>query len=201
MFEISNTQRTTLFPASLFEAELQVSDETNLSWKTYIETHLNQTGEENLALTDTTLQTVEIFRPLVDTILHTAQGIMEHLGYEKQNLEVSALWGNRQLPNGRHRVHSHPNNWLSFCYYVETGQDDFLTFHDFRPEHVIPKISNYTDYNASNINISVHPKKLLIWPSWIKHEVIENPNYRISIGGNVRFPPMLEAGPHGCMAQ
>ena len=124
-----------------------------------------------------------------------------NIANEKQKLEVSGLWGNVQQPNGRHRVHSHPNNYFSFCYYVQTGGDDYLTFHDFRPEHIIPKIKTLNDHTASNFMEKVYPKKLLMWPSWVKHEVVENPNYRVSMGGNIRIPKVLEAGSHGCMAQ
>ena len=197
----TNKSRKTLFPTSLFECDIDVDNELNRDWRVYIEEHVGQTGSENLGLTPTNLQTVELFKPLVDTVIANAEEILELLGYEKQKLEVSGLWGNVQQPNGRHRVHSHPNNYFSFCYYVQTGHNDGLTIHDFRPEQIIPKIKNNNDHTASNVTISVYPKKLLMWPSWVKHEVIENPNYRVSMGGNIRIPALLEAGPHGSMAQ
>ena len=197
----TNKQRRTLFPTSLFECDVEVNDELNREWRVYIEEHVGKIGAENLGLTPTNLQTVELFKPLVDTVIANAEGILEVLGYEKQKLEVSGLWGNVQQPNGRHRVHSHPNNYFSFCYYAQTGNGDCLTFHDFRPEHIIPKIKVFNDHNAASYLIDVYPKKLLMWPSWVKHEVIENPNYRVSMGGNIRIPKVLEAGSHGCMAQ
>src|SRR5215216_1281254 len=57
---------------------------------------------------------------LVLCINGTTRRILRFLRIGYDNFEITGCWANRNAPGATHRMHSHPNNFLSGVYYVQT---------------------------------------------------------------------------------
>jgi len=83
-----------------------------------------------------TLHTLEEFRDLVSCVRRLAGGILRFLKVGYDAFEISACWATVLATGAVHRVHHHPNNYLSAVYYLRThpGADTInFTTHGARP--------------------------------------------------------------------
>jgi uncharacterized protein (TIGR02466 family) len=95
-------------------------------------------------------------------------------------------------PGASHKLHSHPNNFLSGVYYVRTGEGaDTINFHDPRSQASVirPPVVELTGENTDQVVVRVSDGMLLLFPSWLEHSVDANRSdkERISISFNLMF--------------
>ena len=111
--------------------------------------------------------------------------------------EITGCWAN-VLPRGAaHKMHSHPNNFLSGVYYVRTHPGaDTITFHDPRPQTAVirPPVVELTAENTDQVVVRVRDGTLLLFPSWLAHSVDANTSdeERVSVSFNVMFSAFAE---------
>ena len=91
-----------------------------------------------------------------------------------------------------HSAHSHPNNFLSGAYYVETQEGaDTIYFHDPRPQSGIirPPVTELTAENTDQVVVRVRNGSLLMFPAWLEHSVPSNTSNkrRVSVSFNLMF--------------
>ena len=96
-----------------------------------------------------------------------------------------------------HKVHSHPNNFLSDVYYVRVDAGaDHINSHDPRRQAAVirPPVVELTAENTDQVVVRVRSGTLLIFPSWLEHSVDANPNpaERISVSFNVMLSSFAE---------
>jgi len=96
-----------------------------------------------------------------------------------------------------HRVHSHPNNFLSGVYYVRTYPGaDTINFHDPRIQTGIirPPVVALTAENSDQAVVRTKNGTLLIFQSYLQHSVDANASEheRISISFNIMFSSFTE---------
>ncbi len=96
-----------------------------------------------------------------------------------------------------HKIHHHPNNFLSGVYYLRTCSGaDTINFHDPRSQTGIirPPVTELTAANTDQVVLRVHNGTLLVFPSWLQHSVDANAgeSERISISFNVMFSSFSE---------
>jgi uncharacterized protein (TIGR02466 family) len=102
------------------------------------------------------------------------------------------------LANGaEHRLHSHPNNYLSGVYYVRTQPGaDTINFHDPRPQTGVirPPVTALTVENTDQVVVRVADGTLLLFPSYLAHSVAASTGAgeRVSISFNLMFPAFTE---------
>lgn len=142
--------------------------------------------------TDQTLHQLPEFHELRDIIHAAATGVLEYLRVVYESLELTGCWANISPPGDAHRPHTHPNNYLSGVYYVQTQAGaDTISFDDPRPQTNIisPLTSESIDENAGQIHVSTRDGLLLLFPSWLQHQVPQNRSERarISIAFNLMF--------------
>ncbi len=142
--------------------------------------------------TDQTLHQLPEFHELRDIIHAAATGVLEYLRVVYESLELTGCWANISPPGDAHRPHTHPNNYLSGVYYVQTQAGaDTISFDDPRPQTNIisPLTSESIDENAGQIHVSTREGLLLLFPSWLQHQVPQNRSERarISIAFNLMF--------------
>ena len=94
-------------------------------------------------------------------------------------------------------MHSHPNNFLSGVYYVQTWPGaDTINFHDPRPQagFVRPPVTELTGQNVDQVVIKVTSGTLLMFPSFLTHSVSpsESNEQRISVSFNLMFSSFAE---------
>ncbi len=129
---------------------------------------------------------------LVSCIQATAQTVLRFLQAANNAIEITACWANANASETSHAIHSHPNNFLSGIYYVQTHPGaDSVNFHDPRPQTSIirPLVTELTSQNTDQVVLKVSDGTLLMFPSYLAHSVAANESdkLRISISFNMMF--------------
>jgi hypothetical protein len=96
-----------------------------------------------------------------------------------------------------HKLHQHPNNFLSGVYYVRTHPGaDTINFHDPRNQSGIirPPVIELTAENTDQVVVRVKDGTMLVFPSYLKHSVdaSASEDERISISFNIMFSSFTE---------
>jgi uncharacterized protein (TIGR02466 family) len=143
------------------------------------------------------LHELEELRGLVPLIEATVQNVLEFLEIGETAFEITACWANILPQGASHRMHSHPNNFLSGVYYAVTREGaDTINFHDPRPQTGIvrPPMTKLTEENTDQVVVKVKDGTLLVFPSWLPHSVDTNKSsqQRISVSFNVMFSDYTE---------
>jgi uncharacterized protein (TIGR02466 family) len=94
-------------------------------------------------------------------------------------------------------MHSHPNNFLSGVYYVQTQPGaDTINFHDPRVQTGIirPPVTELTAHNTDQVVVRVNNGTLLMFPAFLQHSVDRNASTatRISVSFNIMFSGFTE---------
>lgn len=189
----------TFFPTFVWIYDLQPADYSPLNeaiWrKVSAAMPPEGRGEVSHSLQSSTrLHTLPEFAPIVTLAEKACAKILDFLEYQPGPMRVTGCWANVGAPGAHHVEHSHPNNFLSAVYYVKAPEgSDRIVFHDPRLQaHVIgPKIKNMSLKHASNVNISIMPGRMVIFPAWLRHSVNPNESHgiRLSIALNLMFDP------------
>ena len=137
------------------------------------------------------------FATLIGLFNEAVASVLEFLQVEEAAFRITGCWANVNPSGSPHSAHTHPNNYLSGVYYVQTMQGaDSITFHDPREEAniIAPRVRKQTPYNAPRINVPAKDGRLVIFPAWLKHsvEVNKSPRERISISFNMMFTDFAE---------
>lgn len=134
----------------------------------------------------------EAMRELVPCIDHCAAGILRFLCIGKVDYEITGCWATVLAPGASHKLHSHPNNFLSGVYYIRTGEGaDTINFHDPRKQASVirPPVTELTAQNTDQVVVRVREGTLLLFPSYLEHSVDANGSNdeRVSISFNLMF--------------
>ena len=137
------------------------------------------------------------FGDLVSCINRATRGILRFLKIGYDAFEITACWANISTPGASHGIHSHPNNFLSGVYYLQTQPGaDTINFHDPRVQTSIirPPVTELTAQNTDQVVVRVRNGTLLVFPSYLQHSVDSNKSdkERISISFNVMFSSFTE---------
>lgn len=144
-----------------------------------------------------TLHRLEDFQDLVVCVHRTVAGILQFLRIGYDEFEITACWATILARGAEHKVHYHPNNFLSGVYYLRTHPGaDTINFHDPRNQTGIirPPVIELTAENTDQVVVRVKNGTLLIFPAWLRHSVDANTSEeeRISISFNVMFASFTE---------
>ncbi len=143
------------------------------------------------------LHELERFQELVHCINEAAESVLEYLKIGHETFMITGCWVNVSAPGAGHRVHDHPNNYLSGVYYARTRQGaNTINFLDPRRQAAIIRspITELTAENTEQVVVSVKDGVLLMFPAWLQHSVDPNRSdrVRISVGFNIMFPAYAE---------
>jgi uncharacterized protein (TIGR02466 family) len=139
-----------------------------------------------------TLHEREEFRDLVACVNNAARSVLRFLRIGYDDFEITGCWATVLAKGAAHKVHSHPNNFLSGVYYVRTRPGtDTINFHDPRTQTGIirPPVVELTAENTDQVVVKVMNGTLLIFPAYLQHSVDTNTSEeeRISISFNIMF--------------
>ena len=137
------------------------------------------------------------FRELVSCIDEAGTNVLDHLKIGYDAFEITACWANVNAPGAAHRIHCHPNNFLSGVYYPKTHEGaDTINFHDPRnqTEIIRPPVTELTAENTDQVVVTVIDGMLLVFPACLPHSVDANLDVgeRISISFNIMFSSFTE---------
>jgi uncharacterized protein (TIGR02466 family) len=138
------------------------------------------------------LHTLAELRDLVGCVRHVVTGILRFLKVSYETIEISACWATVLATGAAHRVHHHPNNYLSAVYYLRTHPGaDSINFHDPRSQAGVirPPVRGLTANNTDQVVTSVRNGTLLVFPAYLQHSVDANASEgeRVSISFNIMF--------------
>jgi uncharacterized protein (TIGR02466 family) len=139
----------------------------------------------------------EDFRELVACVDRGVATILRFLRIGDERCEITGCWATVLAPGAAHKLHSHPNNYLSGVYYVRTGPGaDSINFHDPRRQTGVirPPVVELTAENTDQVVVKVRDGTLLMFPSYLEHSVDANTSdaERVSVSFNVMFSSFTE---------
>ncbi len=137
------------------------------------------------------------FRDLVVCIDDAVASILRFLRIGDEPYEITGCWATVLARGAAHKLHSHPNNYLSGVYYVCTSPGaDTINFHDPRRQTCVirPPVVELTAENTDQVVVKVHDGTLLMFPSYLEHSVDANASddERVSVSFNVMFTSFTE---------
>lgn len=132
------------------------------------------------------------FAALIAHVEATVRDVLAFIKVADAPFHITGCWVNVLEPGAGHAAHSHPNNFLSGVYYLQTQAGaDTINFHDPRPQTAIirPPVSELTAYNTDQVVVPVSDGTLLVFPGWLLHSVSTNTSARprISVSFNAMF--------------
>ena len=131
----------------------------------------------------------EDLKKLLD--LHIEQFVAElDFNLEGRDLKLEDLWINILAEGGNHSAHLHPNSVISGTIYISMPpKTSAIKFED--PRHPMmmaapSRLVNAKEYLRPFIYINPLVGEILLWESWLRHEVLTNTSSeeRISISFN-----------------
>ena len=143
------------------------------------------------------LHELDDFRDLVSCVHRVVPGILRFLRIGDDVYEITACWATILARGAAHKIHQHPNNFLSGVYYVRTSPGaDTINFHDPRNQTGIirPPVVELTAENTDQVVVGVQNGTLLIFPSYLQHSVDNNRSEqeRVSVSFNIMFSGFTE---------
>ena len=103
---------------------------------------------------------------------------------------LDSLWANLLKSGGHHSGHIHPNSLISGTFYVEApAGSGAIRFEDPRLPLMMaapPRARDAPDELRPFVSVEPRPGLLLMWESWLRHEVLAGPakSDRLSISFN-----------------
>jgi uncharacterized protein (TIGR02466 family) len=191
-----------MFPTFVWKAELKPDVHKRINGN--ILTKLDQLRETLPELapgqawqSDQSLHELDEFHELVACVNDTSHSVLKFLKIGCDTFRITALWANVLMPRAGHRMHNHPNNFLSGVYYVQTHEGaDTINFHDPRPQTGIirPPVTELTAENTDQVVVKVKNGSLLVFPAWLPHSVDANSSKkeRISVSFNIMLDSYSE---------
>ena len=127
-------------------------------------------------------------------IINLSQEAMGHLDIVDEMIpEITGMWAVVNGPGSSNRLHNHPFNYLSGVFYLQVPKDSgSLIFHDPRPQSEVlspPKKQGENLHTAHRVTWEPKQNDLLVFPSWLQHEVEINNSQeeRIVISFNIQL--------------
>ena len=192
-----------LFATRLYEAELQVpellqalahsirtlaeDDEAGRRWSR----DKGYKGYTSYASLNDLPQRDPAFAELRAVLTRYAGAFAKELAFDLPHRpKLDSLWVNLLKPGGHHTAHIHPHSILSGTLYVEAPKGSGpIRFEDPRLPLMMAAPVRRDDAPEEMrpfVSIEPRPGLLLMWESWLRHEVLAGPAkaYRLSISFN-----------------
>jgi uncharacterized protein (TIGR02466 family) len=191
-----------MFPTFVWKAELKPDvhkkiNENILAKLDQLRETLPELAQGQAWQSDQALHELDEFHELVSCVNDTSRSVLEFVKIGCDAFRITALWANVLMPRAGHKMHSHPNNFLSGVYYVQTHEGaDTVNFHDPRSQTGIirPPVTELTAENTDQVVVKVKNGSLLVFPAWLPHSVDANTSKkaRISISFNIMLSSYSE---------
>jgi len=135
------------------------------------------------------LQYEKPYKELVEKIYAVAQSYFDDMMWSVEDYQITDMWSNLLKPGESHSLHTHSNNILSGVYYVKTNETSTIQFYDPRPQTriLIPKAKLDNKENSQTWFYPSFVNRLIMFPSWLEHDVPVTQEERISISWNIMF--------------
>ena len=194
---IENSDVVSLFPTLVWRVQLRADVHEPIDASALALLYSLRLGQRELKSGEAwqsghTLHLREELPALCDCVSRSAATVLQFLKIGEPAIEITGCWVNLYGPGAAHRMHSHPNNYLSAVYYVRTWPGaDTINFHDPRSqtEVIRPPVTELTAANTDQVVVRVKDGTLLVFPSYLHHSVDANASgeTRVSLSFNLMF--------------
>jgi len=191
------TQIHNLFPTPVWviDFEPNVHEPLNAHIVRQLDTMLHERPEVGVGgtlQTDNNLHEFDEFADMVVQIQRGVVAVLEFLDVKYDAFEITGCWANINPPGGINTPHTHPNNYLSGVYYVQTQTGaDSIFFSDPRPQAsvMMTPTNSRNVYSGNEVSFDARPGRMIMFPSWLTHGVPVNRSNRdrISVSFNIMF--------------
>jgi uncharacterized protein (TIGR02466 family) len=143
------------------------------------------------------LHQLQELRGVVSSIQTAVDRVLDFVRIGDLKASLTGCWINVNAPAAEHKMHTHPNNFLSGVYYVQVQDGaDSINFHDPRAQTAVirPPVLELTAYNTDRVVLALRTGTLIIFPAWLPHSVDANRSElpRISVSFNAMFVASAE---------
>jgi uncharacterized protein (TIGR02466 family) len=108
------------------------------------------------------------FADLAKLLTRHAAAFARELGWAHKP-KLDSLWANLLKSGGQHSGHIHPHSIISGTFYVEVPNGSgAIRFEDPR----LPLMMAAPPRDDTFVTVAPHPGLLLMWESWLRHEVL-----------------------------
>ena len=144
----------------------------------------NKISVDNNILADPTMREIKDFflkglNEYVDKIISPSTEVSPY---------ITQSWLNWAENDQGHHLHNHPNSFLSGVFYINSNDDDTISFYRPVSTNNMLKfgVTQLNEYNYDKMNLNASLGTLYIFPSWMYHEVEarERDGVRISLAFN-----------------
>ena len=144
----------------------------------------------------TNMHELSKFKTIYTQIKSVIKELSQHLGIDLDayKLITSGMWANVSNKYAYNKTHNHPGDIWSCVYYVKSGENGAkIWFIDPREQaHMVPipfKDSQQTSAFSPQVFYAPKEGTVVVFPSWLKHEVDSNlsDETRISISANFHY--------------
>ena len=194
---METTDVVPMFPTLVWQVQLErelheAADAKIIALLASIRRRLPQLAPGKGWQSEQTLHQRDQLRELVDCVYRAARSVLRSLRVGYDAVEITGCWAKVLGKGAAHRIHSHPNNFLSGVYYVRTHPGAVtVNFHDPRIQTGIirPPVVELTAENTDQVVVRVKNGMLLLFPAYLQHSVDTNNSEqeRISISFNIMF--------------
>ncbi len=137
------------------------------------------------------------FGDLLEAVNLAVRGVLDFVEVQYDSFAITGCWANIAAPGAPHKMHTHPNNYLSGVYYLKVPKGgESISFTDPRPQTMVisPRVERDNPANAGKMIVNVEEGLLLVFPAWLAHSVDPNASgeTRISISFNAMFTSFAE---------
>ena len=178
-----------LFPSVLYIKDLKDIFSTKIEeWKNHTQKLSYHSGDINgFTSKETQVLDVELFSSLKEFILKSSSNFLLELGHVFEDLQISNSWANVNPKNTQVKKHSHSNSYISGVFYLTEGSEimfinPLIDLWKFLPSK---KTQNLTYRQRDFYFHSIKSGQLILFPSFLEHQVLPSYNNRISIAFNI----------------
>ena len=129
------------------------------------------------------------FQNIKNFIQENLQIYLKNIVCPKNNVDlyITESWLNYNNKDEGHHTHYHDNSYLSGVFYFNTLSNDNIIFLKNKVETFNIETENYNLYNSSDWKYPIKDNQLIIFPSYLRHEVKKNTENktRISLAFNI----------------
>jgi uncharacterized protein (TIGR02466 family) len=120
------------------------------------------------------------FADLARLLTRHAATFARELGWERKP-KLDSLWANLLKSGGHHSGHIHPHSVISGTFYVAApAGSGAIRFEDPR----LPLMMAAPQRADSFVSVEPRARLLLMWESWLRHEVLPGKGERLSVSFN-----------------
>ena len=176
-----------LFPTPIFKSQYFINIDDITEYCLNTEYRGNDT---NIQSSNTFVLNEPVFYKLRQFIENKLAEYILKIHGSYQEIDITQSWLNKSGKNGSHRIHSHPNSFVSGVFYIQLDDDmPQLNFYRQIPPAFLLDSNIITDFTTDYFSLNAEKGTLVLFPSYLKHAVPENKSEkdRISLSFNT-FP-------------